>query len=272
MPRLIVLPDSAKPRSSDSITSWTPGGPVSNTVTNNYHVAGGYTSSNNISTSENINCARSGNMYTSSGIKVNVNSSNTQDYFSQHWIGPNGVSTWNGSVILGSGLVGSSVSNPSGHWTKKVKGFYCEINGQPDGAGTSAGDGCGVVQYVRVSGVFLDSNGRIRIYDMCQGGGKILGHTWNDTVPTSNTWTQMSYYVNSNNQLDMYHMAWILNVKHKKVCGGGSVNKNMTLKVRYMTPLVSESGGLFFDNKNRFQMLNALRSWSNRSSLPLYTV
>ena len=99
-----------------------------------------------------------------------------------------------------------------------------------------------------------------------------MGHTWNSQVPVTNTWNNMCYYVNSSNQLDMYHMAWILNVKHKKVCGGGSVNKNMTLKVRYMTPLVSESGGLFFDNKNRFQMLNALRSWSNRSSLPLYTV
>lgn len=275
MSRLITLRHQDKPRDSITVRDWTPGGSVATTTEKYNHLSGSYTSSNNIATSENTNCARSGNIYTSSsGWFANVNSSSTNDFFSQHFIGPTGISAWNGSVFLGSNLIGSTVNaDAGGLWTKNVKGFVCEVAGYPEGAGTSAGDGCGVTQYLRISGVFADSNGRVRVYDMCQGGSKIMGQTWNTQFNnTQNTWTKMSYYVNSNDQLNMYHMGWVLNIKHKKICGGGSVNKNMTCRVRYLQPLVSNNGALYFDSTSKHQILMMNRRWDKRNDNPFYTV
>ena len=275
MARIITLRHQDKPRDSANVSQWTPGGSVATTVERYNHVAGSYTSSNSISTSENINCSRSGNIYTSSsGFVANVNSSNSQDWYSQHFVGPTGISSWSGSSFTGSSLIGSTVANDcGGHWTKNVKGFVCEVAGYPNGVGTSAGDGCGVIQYLRISGVFADSNGRVRVYDMCQGGAKIMGQTWNSQLSNANnTWTKMSYYVSSNDQLSMYHMGWILNIKHKKVCGGGTVNKNMTCRVRYLQPLVTDDGGLYFDQTNKHQILMMNRRWDKRNDNSFYTI
>ena len=274
MSRLITLRHRDKPRDSADVKNWMPGGAVATSISTYNHVAGGYTSSNNISTSENTNCARSGNIYTSSsGFFANVNSSSSNDFYSQHFIGPTSISSYNGSNFSGSSLIGSTVNNScSAHWTKNVKGFVCEVAGNPEGAGTSAGDGCGVTQYLRISGVFADSNGRVRVYDMCQGGVKIMGQTWNSQLSTASTWTKMSYYVNSNDQRDMYHMGWILNIKHKKICGGGNKQKNMTCRVRYLQPLVSNNGALYFDSTSEHQILMMNRRWDKRNDNSFYTV
>jgi hypothetical protein len=269
MARLITIPDSRKPSSSTEVRLWTPGGPGVITNTTRSHVVGSYTSSNGINSGENFNPSDTGgNIYTSSsGFYARVNTSSTSELYTHHFIGANGNSAYNsGGTLQGSSLIGASVYNSAkSSWTKGVKGFVCEVSNDVPKDGSTANDGCGSVNTFRISGVFVDSNGRIRIYDMTAGGTKVFGHTWN-TRPSAG-WNNMCYYCNSNDQLSMYHLGWVIAFTHKKVCGGGSVNKNCIGSVRYLQPMVAENhGGLYTSAVNKWHIIEGNRRWDERNT------
>ena len=273
MARLITIPDSRKPSSSIDVKYWTPGGPGEITNTERTHIQGNYTSSNGINSGENINPPTGGNIYTSSsGFYATVNTSKTNDYYSHHFIGSASNSNYNSGKLTGSGLIGSNIYNGArSSWTKGVKGFVCEISADPPSGGGSANDSCGTVNTFRISGAFVDSNGRIRIYDMTAGGTKVFGHTWN-TRPSAG-WQKMCYYVNSNDQLNMYHLGWVIAFTHKKVCGGGTVQKNCKGAVRYLQPMVAENhGGLYTSAVNKWHIIEGNRRWDERNTHSLLTV
>jgi len=272
MSKLVTLYDSAKPRESVNVQYWAPAGVVEYGATGAVHISGSYRSSNGYNSSENINAQRSGNIYTSSaGFISTVETSSTSLKYSHHFIGSASNSNLNNGVLTGSSLIGAGVyNNAQACWTKKVKGFVCEVSNDPHPAdGSDKADQCGAVESFRISGVFADNNGKIQIYDMTAGGTKIFGHTWN-TRP-SGGWTKMCYYCNSNEMLDMYHLGWVVAFTHHKVCGGGTKNKYCTGKVRYLQPLVSSGGGLYFDNENKHQIIAKQRRWDEKNTYPFFT-
>ena len=249
-----------------------PGGIVRLSDATATHVTGSYTSSNGKPSSENINCQRAGNPFDDQyGFRATVSTSSNSKFFSQHFIGSTAHTALSGGVIYGSNLIGANISNSATScWVRQVKGFVCEINRGPIEGGTSAGDGCGTCNTFRISGVYVDANGKLRVYDMCEGGTKILGHTWNTHPPDRDTWYKMSYFCNTNDMLGMYHLGWILAFTHYRDCG--SKTKNCTGRVRYLQPLVSENGSLYTNTPVRDQMIMQNRSWSQRNTFKLYTV
>ena len=269
--RVVALQTARKPTTSSDISKWIPGGPAEVSATNRTHIVGNYTSSNGINIGENTNPGGGGNVYTSSsGFSSNVQTKTDNLFYSLHFIGNNSGLT-SGSNITGSSLVGKTAdASISGNWTKTVVGFYCQVSDKSAGSGSEA-DGCGTATTFRISAVYLDANRRVRIMDMCQGGTKILGHTWN-TRPGP-TWKDMAYFVNDRASVingGWMHLGWTLNFTHYKACGGTTKQKNCTANVRYLTPLVSNisDGGLFTGPTNLHTVVPARNSWSVHTGLP----
>ena len=269
--RVVTLQTARKPTTSSDISKWIPGGPAEVSATSRTHIEGNYTSSNGINIGENINPGGSGNIYTSSsGFSSNVNTKLISNYFSLHFIGNNSGLT-SGSNITGSSLVGKTASTSiSGNWTKTVVGFYCQVSDKSAGSGSEA-DGCGTATTFRISAVYLDANRRVRIMDMCQGGTKILGHTWNSRPGP--TWKDMANFVNDRASIingGWMHLGWTLNFTHNKTGGGPPNFKNCTANVRYLTPLVSNisDGGLYTGPTNLHTVVPARNSWSVHTGLP----
>jgi len=269
--RVIALQTARKPTSSSDILTWIPGGPAEVSATSRTHIVGTYTSSNGYSAGENINPGGSGNIYTSSeGFSSNVQTKTNTQFYSLHFIGNNSGLT-SGSNITGSSFLGKTASTSiSGNWTKTVVGFYCQISRKPSGSGDSA-DGCGRTKTFRICAVYLDTNRQIRIMDMCEGGSKILGHTWN-TEPSGTGWYDMAYFVNDRTSVisgGWRHLGWIINFTHYKNCGGNQQQKNCTGRVRYLTPLVSNTsdGGLFTGPTALHTVVPARNSWSVHTGL-----
>lgn len=275
MARLITLNDSRKPESSVDVKNWTPGGVVAVTNTEASHIVGEYTSSNGYTSGENINCYRVGNVYTSSdGFIGRVTTKTTSLFHSHHFIGSASNSNLSGSNLVGSSLIGAGVyNNARSCWIKNVKGFVCEISDAPyPQDGSAQADSSGGCETFRISGVFADNNGKIRIYDMTQGGTKIFGHTWN-TRPSNRNWHKMCYYCNSNEMLNMYHLGWVIAFTHKKYAGGNNVQKYCTGRVRYLQPLVSgANGALYWGATEKNHIVAASRRWDEVSKYPFYTV
>lgn len=268
--KIVKLPEGRKPTSSSDVRRWGGDGfPRETNKTNRTHIVGSYTSSNGQFSDETTNPGGTGNIYTSSdGFQANVQTKTSTIFYSQHYIGDPNIGALSGGNITGSSLIGSSATSAQANWMKNVKGFVCEVSSNPTGSGDVA-DGCGRVETVRISGVFADSNGKVRVYDMCAGGQKITGYTWNTALGTS--WQKMSYFVNSNDQLSMSLIGWIIQFAHHKHCGGGSKQKNCTGRVRYLTPLVSTGGGLYTGNPEKWQIIHPVRSWSQRNTHALIT-
>ncbi len=262
--KIAKLPEARKPTSSSDPRYW--GGdhfPREINKVTRTHIVGNYNSSNGINSGENINPSNvGGNIYTDSdGFKATVVTSSSSFFYSMHFIGDPNIGAKNGSTITGSSLIGTSGTSAQAGWMKNVKGFFCEVSSAPIGSGDEA-DTCGRVEAIRISGVFVDNSGKVRVYDMCAGGTKITGYTWDTALGAS--WQKMAYYVNSNDQLNMHLMGWIVQFTHHKHCGGGNKKKNCTGRVRYLTPLVSIGGGLYTGDPDKWQFVHPVRSWGNR--------
>ena len=273
--RVITLQDARKPSSSSLIMSWIPGGPTKLTPTTRTHITGGYTSTNGCPSGENFNPGTvGGNIYTGSGgFYASVSTKSSDPFYTQHYIGPTQGLT-SGGVVNGSDFVGKLIfSTTASNWGKRVIGFYCQVSSLHEGGSGSEIDGCGVCNTFRISGVYVDKNGRVRIVDMCAGGNKLTGHTWN-TQADSNKWVDMSYYTSYKDTIlnnDFALMGWVVGMTHQKVCGNKT--KNCTGRIRYLAPLVSsyDNGGLYAGPPDIYQVwppeegyLSALNSPSNQ--------
>ena len=268
MGRVICFPAERKPTSSTNVQYWTPGGPIEYVLPTFARINGNYNSTNgSLLSNANTNGDRSGNIFASSeGFRCTVQTGTDNQFWTHTFIGNPGFGAYNGSYIDGSNFVGSYVeSSATSSWILGVKGFICEISDLPyPNDGSTAADSCGGSNRFRVSGVFVDGNGRIRVIDMCEGGTKITGHTWN-TRPSDRSWKIMSYYSStSNDMLNWHHIGWAIGQGHKRFCGGKT--KYCTSRIRYLQPLISkENGGpLYTGNVERWAVCGTGRRWTDR--------
>ena len=271
MARLITLPLEQKPTSSSAVRTWMPGGSYPTNLTDRLHISGDWKTSDGYSMGENINATwQGGNIYTdSAGWKASVQSKKDDNYYSQHWIADSGVPFKSGSTISGGSLIGAEISNSTkGSWTKGVDGFICEVCCLPDGSGDEA-DKCGKIMSMSLSGVFVDSNAKIRVYEMTNGGTRITGQDHNSTL--SHDWKTMSYYSKSTATRSLFHMGWIISFNHKRTCGGTGKQKNMTGRVRYLQPLISHGGSLSTSAATKQVLMEKPRAWSDRDTHILLT-
>jgi hypothetical protein len=272
MARLITLPDGQKPTSSSNVQQWTPGGVVTYSHGSIVLLNGSVKCENNYNIgAKNTDGDRDGNIYTSSsGFTCNVSTKKTSAFYTNTYIGSTDVSGGSSSSVDGGSLAGGKVNNNTmANWTKNVKGFVCEVSSIPVGSGDSA-DGSGTTESMGISGVFVDSNGVIKVYEMNNKGTKVFGHDQNSRLPS--TWTKMCYIVNSSSTLNLYHMGWIVSFHHYKFQGGNNKTKNCTGRVRYLQPLITDSGSLSTTKSDNNQILMKKRKWSDRNEFQLYTV
>ena len=284
--RLVLLRNKRKPEPSDSITSWIPGGPAETNWTGHIHVAGRYTSTDGYSSDENTRPGDiSGNIYTSSdGLYVNVRTQKNQtNFYSQTMVGSASFGAWvqdnsNGNYVDATSLVGTSIyNNNTSCFIDRVVGFYCQVSAIHAPSQTSGdNDEMGICRTFRISGVYADKNGRVRVMDMTQGGTKVLGHTWNNDLKNADGWKDMCYTSNSrttiiSNEYKLF--GWILGFTHYK-SNKSNVTKNCTGRVRYLAPLVSSNtdGTLVTGGIAKLQIVPGMRRWDARDSYPFLTV
>lgn len=271
------MPEARKPTTSSSITSWHNAkiGSVTFGAIQRSHIIGSFQTTNGTTQSENINAGGAGDIYASpTGFYANVQTKTSTVFSTLHFIGAtDGLSVSSGKI---SNLtMGTRMSSSiQGQFTRNVVGFWCEVNGSPTGSGDEA-DGCGKCKSLRVSAVYIDSDDRIRVMDMCAASGvtRILNRSWNSQL--SQSWEGMSYSLSPSNsqtvvQGGWMHIGWILNMTHEKTCGGGQKQKNCTGRIRYLTPLVSSytDGRLYTGSPSRHQVMIPRMTLQNLRGLP----
>ena len=288
--RIVLLRNKRQPTSSDPITSWIPGGPAETNATGHIHVAGKYTSTDGYNSDENLRPGTnnySGNIYTSSdGFYVNVRTKQNQtDFYTQTMVGAASFGAWvqdstNGSYVDATSLVGTGIyDNNTSCFVDRVVGFYCQvsaIHAPSESSDNSDNDGMGICRTFRISAVYADKNGKVRVIDMTQGGSKVLGHTWNNDLQNADGWKDMCYTSNSRSTIlnnDYKLFGWILGFTHYK-SNKSNVTKNCTGRVRYLTPLVSSNtdGTLVTGGIAKLQIVPGMRRWDERGKYPFLTV
>ena len=270
MGRLIVLPETQKPETSSSVKDWTKGGVVQFSSPERFRVDGSVSCANGYTIGgPNTNGDRSGDIYLdSNGFYSNVyTKQKNKDWYTTSYIGSGQLQAISGGVVNGGKLTSTTVaSNTSANWTKNVKGFFCEISGKP-----TSGDGCGKIKGMTLAGVFVNSNGYIKVYDMVNKGVWVLGHKASDEFP-SDKWVKMCYYAQTNDMLGMHHLGWVVQFHHQKTCGGGQESKNCTGRIRYLQPLISSHGGLYYNKATEHQIIMKRRNWTDRDKYQLFVV
>ena len=260
---IITLPDKQMIGSGDSVKDWS--NLVTYHSTSRTHIVGSTETTDGYSMGENINPSTvGGNPYTDSdGFYATVLTSSSTKYYSQHFIGNNSGLTTDGKIRQPFVDKQVSTSYTAGH-IRNVVGFACEISSKPTSGSSSENDGCGRAYGFRIAGVYLNTSRKIRIMDLCKGGTKVFGHTWDSAA--GKDWVGMSYYSKSmrtiieNNYL---HIGWIFNFSHERHCGGRNVNKNCTGRIRYLSPIVSSDGTLSFTAAAKHQVVPAIQAYSD---------
>ena len=199
------------------------------------HLSGTTTTDNGRTLEETIDCRREGSIYDDpNGFLANVQTKTSTTFKSKHFIGH-----LNGNEIK-SGV--TLYLNTQSAWVVDVVGFHCEYNSAPIGSGNEA-DACGRVDKVRICGVYADQNNKCRIMEMTSGSGQqISDAAWNSYVGTE--WRPFSYMLERNNGLTVINNGWLLYgwivyFEHKKTCGGGTIQKNCTGRLRHLRPIIT---------------------------------
>ena len=245
MAELVVVPDQRIPSENVLPNSWlSHDGTVKWTPDNRSDVST-ITDSNGQSLSSSINVATQGSIYaSSSGFSARVSTSSTSDFRTSHFFGHTGGLSF-GNLNPGQTVAGVNESC----WLRDVTGFFCEINGSSTinndygSSGDSANDGCGLVKFFRVYGVYIDYQKKTHIFEFTKGE-KLQGifHDYPNNVPGS--WTKFGYRLTDTDAEKVINLklmlgGWVLCAVHKKTCGGSNKSKNMTARLRYMTPIVT---------------------------------
>lgn len=260
---IITLPDKQMISSGGSVKDWS--NLVTYHSTTRTHIVGTTESTDGYSFGENINTGTvGGNPYTDSdGFYATVNTSSSSKYYSQHFIGNNSGLTSSGSIVQPFADKQVSTSYTAGH-IRNVVGFVCEISSKPTSGSSSENDGCGRAYGFRIAGVYLNTSRKIRIMDLCEGGTKVFGHSWNSSADQN--WYGMSYYSKSMSTIidnNYLHIGWIFNFSHERTCGGGGKQKNCTARIRYLSPIVSSDGTLSFTEAAKHQVVPAVQAYSD---------
>lgn len=263
---LITLPDGYKNPSLRP--SYWPGTETSACFTrhNSEHLSGNtFTDNNSPQTlGENVNCARTGSLYTDSeGFRATVSTKSTSNYYSKHFIGHDG-----GNTISSGSTVGSYTQST---WLQNVIGFHCEVSSIPIGSGSEA-DNCGVCEQTRICAVYSDSGRQVRILEMTAPGVKLSTQKYNENAGKS--WTILAYSLNQTDSMKVVNgnwrlYGWIVEYKHKKICGGNGKTKNCTGRIRYLRPIVSSNGynGLSLSLRDSVIVYNWETTLSNVTTL-----
>lgn len=287
MAELVVVPDQRVPGTSDLPNNWlSHDGTVKWTPDNRSNVTT-ITDSNGEASSSSINPGPNGSIYaSSSGWSARVASSAEQDYRSNHYFGSTGGLSF-GNLNSGQMVSGSNRSC----WLRDVTGFFCQVSGAPTinndygSSGDSANDGCGKTKFFRIYGVYIDSNKNTHIYEMTKGR-KVQSsfYTYTDWAPSA--WTKFGYVLTNSDAekvIDKKLMlgGWCLGVVHRKDCGGNKVSKNMTARLRYMTPIVTSRADNYSQQEFGYPWQIAMPpdttadkatgGWNGSSPPPMYT-
>ena len=245
MAELVVVPDQRIPSENNPPNNWlSHDGTVKWTPDNRTHVST-ITESNGRALSSTTDVGIQGSIYASSkGFSARLASSDTSDFRTLHFFGDTGGLSF-GNLNPGQTVSGGNESC----WLRDVTGFFCEINGSSTinndygGSGDSANDGCGLVRHIRVYGVYIDSQRKTHIFEMTSGE-KLQGifHNYTDNVP--GRWVKFGYRLTDTDAEKVINKklmlgGWCVHALHKKTCGGGNKSKNMTFRLRYMTPVVT---------------------------------
>ena len=237
MSTLLSLPVSYY--SKISPTSW-PGVGSSSAIftkSSRSHLTGDTNTDNGQKLGETINPSRGGSIYTDSdGFYSWVQTKTSTIFYSKCFIGD-----LNGNTIKSGNSISSSTNST---WTQDVIGFHCEVSRAPHGSG-SEGDGCGRVDQFRVAGVYADGNSKVRIMEMTKGGVKKGDYTYDADPGTG--WKYFAYALDQSDSLNVVNnkwllYGWIVEMRHKKTCGGNSKQKNCTGRMRYLRPIISPTG------------------------------
>lgn len=238
MSKLLTLPEGYK-NGSLSAASW-PGTSTSAKFSgeDRSHVSGNTETENGHTLGENINPGGSGSIYTDSeGFYSNVQTKTSSNFYSCHFIGHLGKNS-----IMNEETINSLTEST---WTRNVVGFHCEVSAKPTGSGDTA-DGCGRVDQFRIAAVysrFLSGSQRQAIMEMTEGGTRYSTQKYNENPGQG--WKVLSYGLSQSDSEKVRSWkfyGWIIEMRHKKTCGGNNKAKNCTGRVRYMRPIISHGG------------------------------
>ena len=260
--QIITLRDKQLPGETDSPAAW--GSYIDYHNTSRSHIVGDTVTTDGYTMGENINPGTvGGNPYSDEdGFYATVNTSSSNKYFTQHFVGNNSELHSSGSIRQPFADKQVSSAYTAGH-IPNVVGFVCEVSSKPTSGSTSENDGCGRCYGFRIAGVYLNTSRKIRIMDLCKGGTKVFGHRWDSATGTD--WKSMCYYSQSMSTIidnNYLHIGWIFNFSHERTCGGKNKNKNCTGRIRYLTPIVSSDGTLNFSPANKELVVPAIQSYS----------
>jgi phage anti-repressor protein len=286
MAQLVALPDQRKPSSNTKPNAWFVHNGTFKWTGDSRSEVGKITTSTGHGFQANHNVGVQGSIYASSkGFSARVNSKNEQDYNTYHYLG------MAGGLTLSDLKPGQTASGSNkACYLRDVTGFFCEVNGKPTidgdygGTGDAANDNCGRAKNLRVFGIYIDSNKKTHIYQMTDRGRKVQSNwlDWNKELP--NSWVQFGYLLPSSDAQQVIDkklmlMAWVVAFTHKKVCGNKA--KNMTGRIRYMTPLITSDPDSYSLQESGYPWQIAMRpdttataaakGWDQSSPPPLYT-
>jgi hypothetical protein len=246
MAQLVTLPDQRTPTSSISAPNNWMGhdGTIKWTPDSRSHVSK-ITSSQGGSESGSMDVGVNGSIYaSSSGFSARVASKQDQDFRTFHYFGNKG------GLSLGHLNPGQTVSGGNQScWVRDVTGFFCQVNGAPtiDGDygtdGDSANDSCGRTKHFRVYGIYIDSSKKTHIYEYTKGD-KLLREYYTYTEYAPNSWKNFGYKLPKRDAFKVVDQklmlgGWCVTIVHRKTCG--NKQKNMTGRIRYMTPIINSN-------------------------------
>jgi len=201
------------------------------------HLSGNTSTNNGVTLGENINSGRGGSIYVDSGgFWAQVQTKTSSTFTSKHFVG----TTSNAGYVKEGNLIPSDQKST---WLRDVTGFHCEVSSSPPSGGGSENDGCGKVEKIVICAVYADANRYCRIMDMCVKGVKKGEHSY-DSTPGS--WKKMCYVLKESDANKVINggwmlWGWVIEMKHRKTCGGSTKQKNCRGSIRYLRPIVSSN-------------------------------
>tara|TARA_Y100000768_G_scaffold32973_1_gene21638 strand:+ start:5126 stop:6001 length:876 start_codon:yes stop_codon:yes gene_type:complete len=247
---ILMWPDCLAPSSDQVVKDWQPGSGLQiygDTTSTN--IAGTVTCDNETNTDfgQTVRTEGKSQPYTEEGGHKSTRTTKGRDkVWSSHWIGSTlGLSLNSDGNVIGPDLKTATISSAyQASFLRRVVGFVCEISSAPDGTGNSA-DGSGRCEKWNISANYVNSSGQVKVYNMCEAGIKIEGHTYNSTATNTWHWYLMSYKLKEADRIrvidqDLRHIGWSIQYLHHKFTGGDTKSKYCTGRVRYLQPLVGD--------------------------------
>lgn len=260
---ILMWADCKVPTSSTVAKDWTPNSALQvygDTKSSNISGTVKCDNANEVEFNQTVRDQGKGQPYTEEGGHKATRTTKGRDkQRSSHWIGSTlGLELNSDGNVLADDLKGAVISTAyQASFLRRVVGFVCEISSAPDGGG-SGGDGSGRCERWNISANYVNANGEVKVYNMCEAGEYIAGHKYNSIPSNTWNWYMMSYRLNETDRKrvidqDLRHIGWCIQYLHHKYTGGDSKSKYCTGRVRYLQPLVGNAA-MTLPAQPRFQL------------------